>query len=281
VVRPLRELGLRAKRLGEGDFDAVSEPVNGVTEIEDLRVSLSGMAVQLQGQQVALHAYLGAVTRAQEEERARLGRELHDETVQALIALGHKAQMVQRSFERSSSQTAEHIATLRQMIQQTIDEIRRLSHGLRPHYLEDLGLVAGLGALAQETGAHISVSGMPRPLPSDQELAVYRIAQEAVNNARHHARASSVDIDLEFTPTTLLLCVCDDGIGFIVPEHMDEMTRNGHFGLMGMRERAQLAGGTLNVVSASQRGTTIEFALPLERSGRRVGVDAATPGGSQ
>jgi signal transduction histidine kinase len=228
------------------------------------------MAAQLQNQQRALHAYLGAVTHAQEEERARLGRELHDETVQALIALGHKAQMVQRCYERNGPQTAEHIAALRDMIQQTIGEIRRLSRALRPHYLEDLGLIAGLETLAQELGAEVTVTGTPRPLTPEQELAVYRVAQEATNNARRHAHAASIDIELAFAAHDVILRVRDDGIGFTLPAQMDDLTRDGHFGLMGMRERAQLANGKLRVFSVSTQGTTVEFMLPLERAGGEV-----------
>lgn len=281
VVRPLRELGMRARRLGEGNFRAVAEPIDGVAEIEDLRVILNGMAGQLQSQQAALHHYLGAVTRAQEEERARLGRELHDETVQALIALSHKAQAVQRSFEKDSPQTAEHIALLRQMIQQAIDEIRRLSRALRPHYLEDLGLVPGLEALAQELGAHVSVSGTPEVLTPDQDLVVYRVAQEAVNNARRHARAGSIDVDLEFAAASFTLRVCDDGIGFTVPAHMEDLTRDGHFGLMGMRERADLVGGTLTVLSAPIRGTVVQLTLPLTSSAGETEVGPTVSGGPQ
>lgn len=283
VVRPLRELGMRARRLGDGDFKAVAESVDGVREIEDLRETLNSVALQLQSQQFALHEYLGAITRAQEEERARLGRELHDETVQALIALSQKAQVVQRSFERSSPQTNEHIVVLRQMIQQAIDAIRRLSRALRPHYLEDLGLVTGLEALAQELGAHVSVSGTPKALAPDKELAVYRVAQEAVNNARRHAQAGSIDVDLEFSRSRLVLRVRDDGIGFTVPTRMETLTREGHFGLMGMRERAQLAGGALGVISTPGGGTTVELTLTLETNAAGAETDkpASVPGVSR
>ena len=161
VAQPLRELGLRANQIGQGQFDAAAKAIGGVKEIEDLRVTLNEMARQLQSHQAALHDYLRQVTQAQEEERARLGRELHDETVQALIALSHKAQMVQRNFERSSPQTSQHIAELRQMVAQGIDEVRRFSRALHPHYLEELGLVTALETLAREVGAQFSVIGQP------------------------------------------------------------------------------------------------------------------------
>ena len=262
VAQPLRELGLRAKQIGQEQFDAAAKPVGGLKEIEDLRVTLNDMARQLQSYQAALHDYLRQVTQAQEEERARLGRELHDETVQALIALSHKAQMVQRNFERSSPQTSQHIMELRQMIAQGIDEVRRFSRALRPHYLEELGLVTALETLAREVGAQFSLSGQPSPLPAEKELALYRVAQEALNNARRHAQANNIRVEVEYDHNQAILRVCDNGVGFVPPPQLNDLTRTGHFGLMGMRERAQLVNGDLNVNSSPGKGTAVVFTMP-------------------
>jgi len=261
VVRPLSELGIRANKIGQGQFDAVAKPIGGVKEIEDLRVTLNDIARQLQSYQAALHDYLRAITQAQEEERARLGRELHDETVQALIALSHKAQMVQRNFERSSPQTNQHIAELRQMIAQGIDEVQRFSRALHPHYLEELGLVTALETLAHEVGAQFTISGQPFPMKAEKALALYRIAQEALNNARHHARAENIRVEFKFDRNQATLRVCDDGVGFVPPPQLNDLTRTGQFGLMGMRERAQLVDGQLNVISTPDSGTTVVFTV--------------------
>jgi signal transduction histidine kinase len=263
VAQPLRELGLRANQIGQGQFDAAAKAIGGVKEIEDLRVTLNDMARQLQSYQAALHDYLREVTQAQEEERARLGRELHDETVQALIALSHKAQMVQRNFERSSPQTSPLIAELRQMIAQGIDEVRRFSRALHPHYLEELGLVTALETLAREVGAQFSMSGQPAQMQSEKALALYRIAQEALNNARHHAQADNIRVELEFDQNQATLRVCDDGIGFVPPPQLNDLTRTGHFGLMGMRERAQLVGGKVSIDASPGKGTTVTFTLAV------------------
>jgi signal transduction histidine kinase len=215
----------------------------------------------LQGYQAALHDYLRKVTQAQEEERARLGRELHDETVQALIALSHKAQMVQRHLERSSPETRQHITELRQMLAQDIDEVRRFSRALHPHYLEELGLVTALETLAREAGAQFSLSGQAVEMKAEKELAVYRIAQEALNNARRHAQADNIRVELEFEQNQVTLRVCDDGVGFVPPSQLSDLTRTGHFGVIGMRERAQLVDGRLNMISSSGKGTTIVFTV--------------------
>jgi signal transduction histidine kinase len=262
VVQPLRELGLRANHIGQGQFDAVTKPVGGVREIEDLRLTLHQMATKLQDYQAALHDYVRAVTQAQEEERARISRELHDETVQTLIALGHKAQMAQRSFDRATPQTSQHITELRQMIREAVEEVRRFSQALHPHYLDELGLVTALETIAREAGAQFSIAGVPHPMQPEIELALYRIAQEAVNNARRHAQAESIDVELLFNAASVVLRVTDNGQGFEVPAYLNDLTRTGHFGLIGMQERAQLVNGHLEVLSALGKGTTIIFSLP-------------------
>lgn len=262
VARPLRELGQRANRIGQGDFEAAVQPVGGVNEIEDLRHTMDQMAHQLQRYQAALQDYLRAITQTQEEERARLGRELHDETIQTLIALGHKAQMVQRSLERDPAQSAERVTELRQMIASAIEEVRRFSHALRPVYLEELGLVPALETLAHEAGATFQIAGSPSRLKADKELALYRTAQESLTNTRRHAKANRISLELRFDETDTILRVCDDGVGFDLPPSFNELTRTGHFGLMGMHERAQLIGGRIEITSSPTKGTVITVILP-------------------
>ncbi|MBX3063312.1 MAG: HAMP domain-containing protein [Anaerolineae bacterium] len=262
VVQPLRKLGIQANEIGQGNFEAAAQPVSGVKEIEDLRETMNQMSHRIQNYQAALQDYLRAVTQTQEAERARLGRELHDETIQTLIALNHKAQMVQRGIERNSPQTAERALELRGMIAAAIEEVRRFSRALRPVYLEELGLIPALDLLAQEAGAQFRINGSPIRLKADQELALYRIAQESLNNAKRHAKAQHLWLELHFLDSTIQLQVRDDGLGFEIPSNLSELTRTGHFGLMGMRERAQLAGGQLKLSSSPMQGTTVTVTLP-------------------
>lgn len=261
VVQPLRELGQRASRIGQDEFQSISVPVGGVKEIEDLRIMLNAMVQRVQRYQAALEDYARAVTQAQEEERARLARELHDETTQTLIALSHKTQMLQRSLSRDPSQASQRITELREMITGSIEEVRRFSRALHPHYLDELGLVPALETLANEASAVFSVSGSPERLASEKELTLYRIAQEALNNARRHAHAQIVRVELEFQPTTIVLRVCDNGQGFEVPSYLNDLTRSGHFGLIGMRERTQLVGGQLKIDSVQGKGTTVSLSI--------------------
>ncbi len=262
VVRPLQKLDAHTTRIGQGDFEAAADPVGGVEEIEALRRTLDRMARELRRYQDTLQDYLGAMTQAQEEERARLSRELHDETVQTLVALGQRAQMVQRTVERDPVRAAERLAELRAMIGEAVEEVRRFSRALRPVYLEELGLVPALEALTREVRATLQVSGSAYRLSPEQEVTLYRIAQEALNNAVRHAQASRMGVELTFADEAITLQVWDDGVGFAVPDQFHNLSRNGHFGLLGMHERAQAAGGRLTITSAPGRGTTVTVMLP-------------------
>ncbi len=261
VVQPLHELRLRAVRIGQGEFDAAKTSIHGVREIEELRHSLHEMAEQVHNHQAALHDYVGAVNHAQEEERARLARELHDETVQSLIALGHKAQMIQRMLTRQPEQIGGRIEEMRQLIAQSIEEIRRFSRALHPHYLDELGLMAALETLVHGANADFLVKGTLPDMSPERELAIYRITQEALNNAVRHAKAKSIRVELVVEASRLMLNICDDGTGFIVPTHFTDLTRAGHFGLIGMRERSVLAGGHLAIVSSASSGTRVTLTL--------------------
>ena len=264
VVRPLQALSVRASEIGQGKFDASQHHPGGVKEIEDLHRALNEMARRIQSDQAALQEYLQAVTQAQEEERERIARELHDETVQTLIALGHRAQMAQRTLTRDPEQTPARIGELREMIAQAIDEVRRFTQALHPHYLAELGLVTGLETLVREAETGLRVTGSPYRLKAEKELAIYRIAQEALNNARRHAQAQQLQVELGFEETQVILSVRDDGRGFAVPTDLSSLTHRGHFGLIGMRERSQLVGGQLQVESQPDSGTTIRFTVPVE-----------------
>jgi signal transduction histidine kinase len=268
VVLPLRRLARAAGRVSWGDLSAIAEPVAGVEEIEELQLALQEMAGRIQSYQEGIRDYLAAVTEAQEGERARLARELHDDTVQALIALGQRVDMARRALERGELERARSaLDDVRRLSTSTMEGVRRFSRDLRPLYLEDLGFVPALEMLAQEAGrqgglaVEVRVEGNAHRLPPERELALYRIAQEALNNSVQHARAQHVWLTLRFDGG-VTLSVADDGTGFQVPEQPDVLTQGGHFGLLGMRERALLAGGDLSIAASPEQGTTVTVRIP-------------------
>jgi signal transduction histidine kinase len=268
IARPLQALGERAERVAWGDFDATAKPVGGVQEIEDLRRTLDQMAKRIQSNQGGMHDYIAAITQGQEEERRRLARELHDETAQALIALRQQVEMAQRTLARDPDRASRRLDQVRAALAETLEGIRRFSRDLRPIYLEDLGFIPALEMLARETGQErapefrFSVTGPVRRLPPDLELAVYRIVQEALNNVVQHAQADQARVEVRFEDQHLVLSVLDDGRGFEPPDLPDALAREGHFGLMGIQERALLYGGQLTIRSTVGEGTDLSVRLP-------------------
>jgi len=259
VVHPLQALAARTTALGRGDFEAVGQPVGGIGEIRLLQGELLLMARRLRGAQQGLRDYLGALTQGQEEERRRLARELHDDTIQSLIALNQRLQLARMA---AAPPLADQLAGMEQLATDTIADLRQLTRDLRPSYLDDLGLVPALGLLAREATAGLGIpiefmsSGEPRRLPPPVELAAYRIAQEALRNAGRHARAAHASVTLDFITERATLTVSDDGVGFDAGR-VGELALGGHFGLLGARERAEAVGATLAVDSAPDQGTRV------------------------
>jgi signal transduction histidine kinase len=273
IVQPLQQLESRAAALAWGDFNTINESVGGISEVRSLQMELMEMARKVQAAQEGLHDYIGAITSAQEEERMRLARELHDDTIQAVIALRQRVQLAHKSVKTESGHEA--LRELETLAEQTIENLRRLTRALRPIYLEDLGLVTALEMLARETSRsnHVEVdfyrTGQERRLSREIELALYRIAQEALNNVVRHAKAGHAEMRIAFNKDKeIRLEVVDEGIGFSVPKSPTDFAPSGHFGLLGMRERADLIGGRLEVQSEPGRGTRLSvwLAIPSNKS---------------
>ncbi|KAA3661886.1 MAG: HAMP domain-containing protein [Chloroflexi bacterium] len=266
IVQPLQALERKATELGWGDFEAISESVGGISEIQRLQNELMHMAQKVKVSQQSLRGYLGAVTAGQEEERRRLARELHDDTIQALIALNQRIQFAQLTAD--SSKTQSQLTEMQQMAEQTITDLRRLTQALRPIYLEDLGLVPALDMLTKETGRTLQIlvdfctSGTQRRLTSIEELALYRMGQEALSNIARHAHATQATVTLDFANQSTRLMIKDNGCGFTVPESPAEMAITGHFGLLGIQERSELIGAKMEIESSPGNGTRLTISLP-------------------
>lgn len=265
IVQPLQRLESQATRLGQGDFAAIERPVGGIPEIQHLQTQLVQMAHKVKAAQQNLRDYLGAVTTGQEEERRRLARDLHDETVQSLIALNQQIQLAQ--LAAADGTTALPLDKMQQMVTQIVADLRRLTHDLRPSYLEELGLVPALNMLARDMSKTLIIpitfhlSGTERRLTTIAELALYRIAQEGMRNIARHAQATAATVTLAFTEGVVQLIVQDNGQGFVVPENPTTRVANGHFGLLGIQERAELIGAQMQLHSLPGDGATLTITL--------------------
>lgn len=222
------------------------------------------------------------VMNAQEEERRRIARELHDETAQSLSSLLINLDLLESQLPRKDTSLRAGFERVRELARRTLDETRALSHDLRPTILDDVGLVAALEWFAAEHrqtfGNHVTVRAQQtRRLPPEIEVALFRIAQEALTNIGKHAHADSIDLSLSFPDSSARLIVEDDGCGFD-PSKVDRPSREGRLGLYGMHERAALLGGTLVVQSAPGEGTRVTAELPVDytfNAPRRRATDRA------
>jgi two-component system sensor histidine kinase UhpB len=199
--------------------------------------------------------------RAQEAERLRVARGLHDEVGQVLTGVLLQLDSLARADDASR---ANEIEETKQSVRQALEEVRRIARELRPEMLEHLGLVSALTELsrrfAEQSGLLVSrrfADGLP-PLSGEAEIAVYRVAQESLTNVARHADASRVEIALEPGVESVVLRIADDGRG--LPEAL--ASSNGHTGLRGMRERALLVGGALAVKRSSEGGVEVRLEVP-------------------
>ena len=266
VIRPLQTLAQIANRIAFGDYHAADRPVGGVREIEELRERLDDMAQRVEAAQTATQNYIAAITRGQEDERKRLARELHDDTIQTIIALRQRTEMAQSALSKDPALASSRLQELKDLLASALDSVRRFVRDLRPTYLEELGLIPALETLAQESGASFVVEGDERRLDPERELALFRIVQEALHNAAKYAQARQISLRLRFEPAEVNLTIEDDGIGFDAPEDPKAYARAGHFGLTGMQERAQLFGGNVYVKSARGQGTKVVAYVPLNHT---------------
>ncbi len=208
-----------------------------------------------------LRYYLQQVTRAQEEERKRIARDLHDETLQNLIVISRQLEKI-TSSEALWEESLEVVRGFKKQIEFAVQEIRRFSHDLRPSVLDDLGLLPALELLAddmekQGVVTNFKVSGEARRLSPEAEVMLFRIAQEATRNIWRHAEASSAEVAIEFVNSRLKMIIKDNGKGFRLPHSLGDQASLGKLGLAGMQERARLLGANLRLDTKPRKGTKI------------------------
>lgn len=238
-------------------------------ELEDSRQAIGDLYAELQQKERARSLLLQKVITAQEEERRRLARELHDETSQALTALAVGLEAAANDPRSDVEALKSRVAALKPLVIDTLDEVHNLIFDLRPACLDDLGLVAAIQWYAETRLAglgiefSLAVEGAERRLPGEVEVAAFRIVQEALTNVIKHAEADSVHLRLAFAAEAVELTVADDGRGFDTERLHDPADGQRGYGLLGMRERVDLLGGTFAVSSRPGEGTRLAIAIPL------------------
>jgi signal transduction histidine kinase len=245
-----------------GATDYLTKPFNPVLLHARLKASLASLHEE---RMAILRQQLAQVTAAQEEERRRIARELHDGVGPALASLNIRLRTARKLLERDHHPVAEEIEELAELAQANIQDIRRLIQDLRPAALDELGLMSALreyvARYQEEHGLEVALAlpeGDER-LPAPVETALFRIAQEALNNVAKHAQARRVEVAMTHDRGGVTLHIADDGRGFD-PQAPQPGT---HLGLWSMRERVEQLGGRFEVESAPGAGTTVRAIIPL------------------
>jgi signal transduction histidine kinase len=195
---------------------------------------------------------------------------LHDETCR-LAVIARRLELYQAS--ESDPERQARLAELQTMVSDTLRGLREIIRDLRPLVLEDLGLIPALRTLVRAARegvgamphARLEVSGPPVILEAEQELALYRITQEALTNIRKHARATGARVDVSFDSSVVRLDIQDDGWGVEVPGALNQFAQRGGFGLIGIQERVWAVGGTLTIKTAPGHGTRLSVTMPIEK----------------
>ncbi|WP_141506487.1 sensor histidine kinase [Paenibacillus luteus] len=213
---------------------------------------------------------------AQEEERKRIAREIHDGPAQSLANIVLRTEIAERMLiKQEFVMVQEELVDLKGQVRSGLEEIRKIIFNLRPMALDDLGLVPTLRKFTQDfeekTKIHtvFELIGKEARMPSAMEAAIYRLVQEAFTNALKHASASHVLLEINYQPSQISLIIQDNGIGFHSELIEQESTRNAHFGLVGMRERIELIEGRMDIDSNPGRGTKIMIEIPTTAESRK------------
>jgi PAS domain S-box-containing protein len=214
-----------------------------------------------------LRDYLQLATRAQEEERKRISHELHDDTIQALVALSRQLDVLATSKELPDG-VRQKLEGLWNQTNGIVQGVRRLSQDLRPAAIDRLGLLPAIRWLAEDAEkfsgikTRLNVIGKEHRLPEEGAIALFRIIQEALRNVWRHSGATRAGIIIEFHDQKTRITVCDNGKGFTLPSQVGDLAKLGKLGLAGMQERVQLVGGMISVQSEPGKGTTITVEAP-------------------
>jgi len=269
ALHPLRELRRWADKIAHGDNLQLEHLKNPDADTVSLAGALHKLVNQLDDRNHELKALSERAIFAQEQERKSIARSLHDDTGQALTMLIISLDQLETRLPTDQQALKEDIRQARNLAANALTELRGIVFGLRPSILDDLGLVPAMRWYARsqldEAGLQVEVQAPdPMPdLPAKISISLFRIAQEAINNVLRHADARTVNIELSLQAGVITLQVRDDGKGFDPLHASQSALPDQHLGLLGVRERAELLGGQLQLDSSPGQGTCLTVHLPL------------------
>lgn len=278
ALKPLSELRIYLEQ-ARGDFLNIAQPFQSSNpDFETCMVAdaLASLISQLESANRQLKAVCGRAITAQEEERKRIARWLHDDTSQSLAILILQLERFERRLPGQETEMRAELQSTRELAGRTLNELRKIIHGLRPSILDDLGLAPAIRWYARSTleeagiQVNVDVDKGPAELPPELAITLFRIAQEAINNISHHSQAHSAGITLRGGESEIYLAVEDDGAGFRVDDDLEEAIRKRHWGIIGIKERLDRIGGWLNLVSEPGKGTLLEVYVPRPRGQMEV-----------
>ena len=244
--------------LSEGDGPTFSAFIRDNTKRDEAEADLRASLDALQRSEFERRTLVQQLVRAAEEERARLAGDVHDDSVQAMAAVGMRLETLKRRLE--DDERIAEVDQLQTTVSDAVSRLRRLLFELRPPALDQHGVAAALRELLDrlDVRSRFDAAGFEEP-PDELRTILYRVAQESLANVRKHAVAASVTVALESDPSGWRVRVTDDGVGFAPQVGGSDPT---HMGLVSMRERAEMGAGTCSVTSSPGAGTTVEVFLP-------------------
>lgn len=248
--------------------------VNNVTVALDfLTVNLNKMLPELE--ELRVRNLMGSrIIMAQEEERKRVSREIHDGPAQAMANVVLHAEISEKLYDSGRPGLKEELNLLKNLVKESLSELRRIIFDLRPMTLDDLGLVPTLNRYlekyqkAGDFAVLMDIKGKEARLGASAEVALFRLVQEALQNVKKHARAARVKITLDFSPSQVVAVIEDDGVGFDQAKIRRETAGKDSFGLLSMRERVELLNGSFQIKTAPGSGTRIVASIPLGAPGK-------------
>jgi len=276
LTRMNRELEQRTRQIAATRRNLTVEIARRKAVEQNLRKSEreSGRLLrQSQHLQEDLRRLSRSILSTQENERKRISRELHDLVAQTLTAINVHLANLKTDATRNARELNKNIARTQKLVERSVDKVHRFARELRPAVLDDLGLIPALRSfvekLAKDTGFRVKMTASARveELTNARRTVLYRVAQEALTNVARHAQARNVTVNIRELPSAVSLRIHDDGRGFDV-ERLLHSRKNRRMGLIGMRERVEMVGGTFTIESAAGHGTTVTARVPFRNGSR-------------